>query len=76
LARAELSARRPIARAAALPLLGGIVCAYAVASSVFGDGYTELARHAACVLVGVACFLAGLVQIALATLNRLPARAN
>jgi hypothetical protein len=47
--------------AAGFLVMGGGVCFYALVSSVFGDGFSELARHTACLLVGVAFFGVGLV---------------
>jgi hypothetical protein len=69
LSRIGSPVHRRFARAAVLPAAGGIVCAYAVASSVFGDGYTELARHAACTFVGLVCFVTGLFRAGLSAFN-------
>jgi hypothetical protein len=68
----DLPERRRVVCDAALPLAGGLVCAYAVVSSVFGDGYIELLRHAACAFVGIAFFLAGLAQLGFAALHERP----
>jgi len=55
-------------------ILGGFCCAYTLVSAVFGDGYIELERHAAAVLVGLGFVLTGAVGMAVsATLS--PARA-
>ncbi len=37
--------------------LAGLVICYSLTSSVFGDGYSEISRHAACIVVGMAFFL-------------------
>lgn len=41
--------------------MGGIVSCYAIASSVFGDGYSEVEKHAVVFVVGIAFQLSGLV---------------
>lgn len=53
-------------RIAALTLvtLGGAVGVYALLSSVFGDGYFDMARHAILLLIGVALQLGGIATIA------------
>jgi hypothetical protein len=50
--------------AAGFLVLGGGVCFYALFSSVIGDGFSELARHTACLLVGVGFFAVGVVGAA------------
>jgi hypothetical protein len=43
--------------------LGGGECFYALFSSVFGDGFSELARHTAALLVGMGFFLPGVFSL-------------
>ena len=55
---------------AALLGLGGMAIVYALASSVFGDGYADFPKHAIGALVGAAFSLAGLVLGAAALVSR------
>ena len=59
------------ARAAYMLLgLGGMVMFYSLFSSVFGDGYVEVPRHAVGLLVGLYAWLTGLLWLAVQALVR------
>ncbi len=45
--------------------LGGTLSLYALVSSIFGDGYQELARHTVCILVGIALIGAAVLRTVL-----------
>ncbi|MDO9316531.1 MAG: hypothetical protein Q7T97_18515 [Burkholderiaceae bacterium] len=44
---------------------GGILATYAVLSSVFGDGYVELQKHAVAFLIGISFQITGLIILVL-----------
>ena len=61
---------RELASAAACCAVGAMITVYGLASAVFGDGYIELPRHTAPVMIGLACSLSGLACLALQAARR------
>ena len=68
LLRARFSSRATLA--ALCVGFGGLVNSYAVASSVFGDGYADLARHALSLIIGASFQVTGLSAGAILIVRR------
>ena len=67
---AAVSSRRSTQVAALLMFgLGGITIFYALASSVFGDGYTDFEKHIAGMVIGFGCQAAALLALAVLLLR-------
>jgi len=47
--------------------LGGIVTLYAIASSVFGDGYADIQKHAVAFMIGISFQLGGILVVLIST---------
>ena len=61
---AASSSKRSVSVAALLLFgLGGITILYALASSVFGDGYADFEKHAAGMVIGFGCQAAALLML-------------